>query len=175
MNTTAYTYPPDCVSPDARRAYRATQRHLHGAIRPRSKNGTVVQAPPPPDHKCPVFELITAYVPRKKKRSPSRRDRADEQCHYLGQVGSRLSELADILTTSKEEVETLFDELTSWQENLADNLKESDTGQRLSAALELLEQVKDAIEEVDLTEAASKIEDAENNLSSVEFPGMYNR
>lgn len=177
MNPASYTYPEDVTSPEGKRKYRAEQRRLHGAIRPRPSNGTATQAPPPPDHVCPTLELIPTFVPAKKygRKGPSRRQRAEQESHYLGHVAGRLQDLAGIVENSKSEIESLYDELDSWKQNLAENLQESDTGQRLAAALELLEQVKDALEEVDLNEAAGKVEEAEQNLSSVEFPGMFNK
>jgi flagellar biosynthesis chaperone FliJ len=83
-----------------------------------------------------------------------------ERRKKLGQATILLSEAQGKLEEAKSIIETAHDEETEYLDNMPEGLQSGDKGSKAQQAIDNLSEVKDAIEEFDIGDFISKIEEA---------------
>ena len=73
----------------------------------------------------------------------------------------RLAEAVERITSGKQDIEELMDELQNWLDNMPENLQQSEKAEQLDDAISLLQTTIEGID------------DAVSEAESVEFPGMF--
>lgn len=136
-----------------------------------ANDGSAASVEAESEEQCPVSENMPRYLVtvagrniksiQKKIETAVGKDGviSVEKVRHPSSRAERLEEASSLIEQAKEIVQELQGEMENWSETMPDNLKESDKGEQVSSCNEALQEIVDALENVD--------------CGNVEFPGMY--
>lgn len=158
------------INAAAKTTRKAKPKSTETAAIPAS-DGSAASAEAESEEQCPVSENMPRYLVtvagrniksiQKKIETAFGKDGVIslEKVRHPSSRAERLEEASSLIEQAKEIVQELQGEMENWSETMPDNLKESEKGEQVSSCNEALQEIVDALENVD--------------CGNVEFPGMY--